>query len=669
MKKWSFIIFSILLLWSSCMPFEENTNKNIQLDFSDKTLQGLINNQDKRNTDSLKYYLGSQNPTYRYVAAQAFSSSKDPLGLSSLYPLLEDPVDEVRAAAIHAIGQIGDTISVDNLLNAFEKLDSLREFSLSNSQILEAVGKCGKKEHLNQLVSIKTYEAKDTLLLLGQARGIYRFSLRNIIHPKGTKLMVDFVNNQNYPNNSRLIAAHYLHRSKQIEIDSSVQQLISTLYQETDPNIRMALVTGIAKSKLKFAQDSLIQFFDIETDYRVKSNIIRAMSFYNYDSSAPLMYKAIEDKNKNVQQTVANYFYNNGSVNDWKFYRNIARKTKDNWRLKYRLYAAASKNLNVYYTQANNNISLELIPQFKESKNSYEKVAILNALSEYEWNYLYLKNLGLDSNDPMLKTAGTEGLVKILSSKDFDKAFKETAGSINRRIRRYIKQAIKSKDAGAVTVAASALKNPKLKFKDYYSNEGYAYLDTVLMEIPIPEEMETYIAVKNSIDYLNGITPKDIKPLYNHPIEWNLVENLNSRVRCILQTNKGKIILEFYHQYAPATVANFIRLVKEGYYDNKSIHRVATNFVIQGGCSRGDGYGSEPFTIRSELSGLYYDDEGYLGMASAGNDTESTQWFITHSPTPHLDPNYTIFGKVKEGMDIVHSTEIGDIIEKAVIKF
>jgi cyclophilin family peptidyl-prolyl cis-trans isomerase len=91
------------------------------------------------------------------------------------------------------------------------------------------------------------------------------------------------------------------------------------------------------------------------------------------------------------------------------------------------------------------------------------------------------------------------------------------------------------------------------------------------------------------------------------------------------------------------------------------VHRVVPNFVIQDGCPRGDGVGGPAFTIGSELGPLYY-EEGSVGMASAGKDTEGSQWFITHSPTPHLDGRYTIFAKVVEGMDVVHKIEIGDKI-------
>ena len=93
----------------------------------------------------------------------------------------------------------------------------------------------------------------------------------------------------------------------------------------------------------------------------------------------------------------------------------------------------------------------------------------------------------------------------------------------------------------------------------------------------------------------------------------------------------------------------------------KVFHRVVPNFVVQAGCPRGDGWGSTDYTIRSEFDPMNY-GEGYMGMASAGKHTESCQWFITHSPAPHLEGRYTIFAKVTQGMDVVHRIEIGDQI-------
>ena len=122
-------------------------------------------------------------------------------------------------------------------------------------------------------------------------------------------------------------------------------------------------------------------------------------------------------------------------------------------------------------------------------------------------------------------------------------------------------------------------------------------------------------------------------------------------------------MLKLHPEAAPATVTQFVHLAKAKYYDNKPFHRVVPNFMVQGGCSRGDGYSGFDVTVVSEFSSkIRYHDEGWVGMASAGKDTESTQFFITHAPAPHLDDNYTIFAKVIEGMDIVHQLEVGDKI-------
>lgn len=118
---------------------------------------------------------------------------------------------------------------------------------------------------------------------------------------------------------------------------------------------------------------------------------------------------------------------------------------------------------------------------------------------------------------------------------------------------------------------------------------------------------------------------------------------------------------------APGSVSNFVSLARNNYFDGKLFHRVVPNFVIQTGCNRGDGWGSEDYSIRSEFSSRRY-STGTMGMASAGKDTEGTQWFITHSPTPHLDGRYTIFGEVVEGLKVLDFIEIGDRINDVEVE-
>lgn len=133
----------------------------------------------------------------------------------------------------------------------------------------------------------------------------------------------------------------------------------------------------------------------------------------------------------------------------------------------------------------------------------------------------------------------------------------------------------------------------------------------------------------------------------------------------IIKTNKGEMKVEFFEKDAPKTVENFTKLAKDGYYDNLTWHRVIPNFVIQGGCPKGDGTGGPGYTIDCELDGdNQYHDKGVLSMAHAGRNTGGSQFFVCHSRenTSHLDRNHTVFGKVTEGLDVLDAIQQGDSI-------
>lgn len=128
--------------------------------------------------------------------------------------------------------------------------------------------------------------------------------------------------------------------------------------------------------------------------------------------------------------------------------------------------------------------------------------------------------------------------------------------------------------------------------------------------------------------------------------------------------------IEFFEEDAPNTVKNFIDLANKGYYDGLTFHRVIPNFVIQGGCPKGDGTGGPGYQIDCELDGdNQYHDRGVLSMAHAGRNTGGSQFFICHNRdnTAHLDRNHTVFGKVIEGLDIVDMIREDDVMDKIVI--
>ncbi len=135
--------------------------------------------------------------------------------------------------------------------------------------------------------------------------------------------------------------------------------------------------------------------------------------------------------------------------------------------------------------------------------------------------------------------------------------------------------------------------------------------------------------------------------------------------RVNMQTGKGVISLDLYPKHAPETVNNFVFLSREGFYDGLTFHRVIANFMVQGGDPTGTGCGGPGYQFKDETRGNPLKHEtGVISMANAGPNTNGSQFFITHSPQPHLDGHHTVFGKVVQGQDVVNAIRQGDKITK-----
>lgn len=136
-----------------------------------------------------------------------------------------------------------------------------------------------------------------------------------------------------------------------------------------------------------------------------------------------------------------------------------------------------------------------------------------------------------------------------------------------------------------------------------------------------------------------------------------------------MTTSKGEIRLELFEEQTPKTVANFEKLAKDEFYDGLTFHRVIDDFMIQGGCPQGTGTGGPGYTFEDEfVAELKHDQPGILSMANSGPNTNGSQFFITHGPTPWLDGKHTVFGKVlDDGQAVVDAIEQGDKIEKVVV--
>ncbi len=123
-----------------------------------------------------------------------------------------------------------------------------------------------------------------------------------------------------------------------------------------------------------------------------------------------------------------------------------------------------------------------------------------------------------------------------------------------------------------------------------------------------------------------------------------------------METDKGVMVIELFADKAPKTVNNFVFLAREGFYEGIIFHRVIADFMAQGGDPTGKGSGGPGYKFADEFGpGLKHDKPGILSMANAGPNTNGSQFFITHVPTPWLDGKHSIFGQVVEGMDVLMS--------------
>ena len=676
------LAFFHLLLYTACQPPEFNEKKEVEygkinLDLRNKKVQLLYNLRDQRKTDSLLLFLKDRDVTLRYLAALSFASVRDTNAIAALAPLLKDPVEDVRVAAAFSLGQIGSPKCEQPLIEAFFSKDSLSQHQRFNAVVLEAVGKCGSRKSLRQIAAVTTYQPSDTLLLEGQCRAILRFALRDsaIIEASATDRMVEYVGNEKIPAPARLVAAYYLARAKGVTFDSTQAVAISLGFVRAvnSPEVRSQIALALGKSTASPAFGMLSKVIKTEQDWRVKCEIIKALGNFNYDTSRVLVAEKLYDPNPHVSRAAAEFFIKNGKPQDGQWYYRMPRDNPS-WPMPMQiaLYHAANKTLTFWGdSTAKTDVNWRLKQIFQQSKSPYERAACLAGLAEHGRNYAWIHQYGF--NDPALavKVAATNALVTIMTRPDFWAHFGESGKGVRRTLYNYTREIVANGDPGMIGAIAPAFSTKNLlNFRDIRDSTRLEDFREAFGKLKMPRDYEAIAALEKTIAYLES-RPEPAMPKIpkNHPIDWERMQVVADQTEVTIQTSKGSIVLELWPQWAPGSVANFIELAGKGFYNGKVFHRVVSDHVIQSGCPRGDGSGGLDYSLRTEIGLTWYNRAGLLGMASNGFDTEGTQFFITHSARVHLDGLYTIFGRVKSGMEVVDQIQQGDVMEKVTVKY
>lgn len=653
----------------SCVPASQEKAEEPTMvyypDFDQNAHQVLYSRQDKLQSDSLYAYFNTANIPMRYLAVIAFGSIKDPNALPRLSEMLKDSSMAVRNAAAYALGQIGDVRAEKPLTDAFINFDSIPGFQMLNATIMEALGKCGSAGTLKLISETSTYMSTDTLMLLGQARAIFGFGQRNLFYSSATAKMVDLLTNKVLPIEIRELAAQYLARFDTIDLTEYQSELFEILATEENVNIRMALIPAIIQSKhpqsISLANETLNKLAE---DYRVQINTIRALKHLPYDSAEVIIFRHLKMGQPHSMSRAAEFLLENGVAAKADVYLSLADSIgPEFFETKYAIAAAAASHATPFNRPNQGLIAAFFTKSMAENAPIYHKREIVKAMGYCLECLVPLKNILVnDQAEIILRSAAAEALGTLASHEHFNAYYKSAATDVKVFIAKYLTLSILNTKDGLVAPAAASLSSPTAGLRLFVTDT--IQWSRLRDSLTLPAQSEDYIELIKLEKFLKTERyNNDWRPPYNNPIDWEGMRKLSDSTQVVITTSQGDIQIQLLKHIAPATSLAFVKLVDEGFYNDKFFHRVVPNFVIQGGCTRGDGYGSVDFSLRSELPPIHYDEAGYVGMASAGNHTESQQFFITHSPTPHLNGNYTIFGKVTRGMDVVHRIRVGDQIK------
>ena len=376
-----------------------------------------------------------------------------------------------------------------------------------------------------------------------------------------------------------------------------------------------------------------------------------------------IMNKLLRSRNIHIAITAADFFIEKGNKNSSKKYYSIAKKMSV-WQTRTKMFKAALK-----YADNKKDISKAIMSGYEASEDVYEKSSLIEALSFDISKYEYVSEIVFDSDNHVVRTAGINSLSLMRHSKDFNKykvKLKTEKGiSLDAEFAEIFKKAILSGDIALMSIAASVIREPKFKHNLIYKNTFF--ITQAIDKCLLPRDYEAYVSLLKADKFING-TKNQIKKLdiKYKTIDWDLIKSIPPEQKIKIFTDKGNFVIQLKVNNSPFSVSTFVDLIIDGFFNDHSFHRVVPNFVIQDGCPRGDGWGNVSFAIRSEYPPIKY-EEGIVGLASSGKDTESSQWFITNTMTPHLEGKYSVIGIVVAGLDVIHKIQIGDKIKKIKI--
>lgn len=585
--------------------------------WADEQLWTMLEAQEHRNTAALCTRLKDTSATIRAAAALAFASVQDSASATCLLDALADTTVAVRANAVYALGFIANNSIVARMAerSALER-DSTVHRAYLNATFLNL-------QRRGQLT-----EVAPIIFHLERSSGHERIRAADALRRLPPTMLVQ---------DSALVL-----RTAHEEKDPEVKAMLMRALQHIPGNRRtdMLLASGTRTLPLPL-RISAILALGLQPDLRTRDSL---MIWIN--DPVPAVHMAVIDALNHGG------FFSGGKVPGAALDQTPWLDPISRYRLQGLMFGSReAKKRSVAALRADT------------ATGPYAEAERIKARSmlDGDYNDRDLVQLLLGEHHPAIKQAAFGIMAdRNLWAMRVPRAI--TPDMQVREVAPFWHRAFRSADPGLICAAAEKLAGARAEeLRMLFPPEIERAARGALQPL---RDLEALQLVDELVAKRDGLLAKPhTAPPFNHAIDPVKLRALKQGQRYRIATNKGEVIIATDVNECPGSSLAFDSLVTAGYYNGKAFHRMVPNFVIQGGCPRGDGYGGMPWTLRTEIGRKFF-TAGSVGLASAGRDTESCQFFITHSAAPHLDGRYTRFGEVVSGMDVVWRLQVGDMMEK-----
>jgi HEAT repeat protein/cyclophilin family peptidyl-prolyl cis-trans isomerase len=600
-------------------------------------------------------FTGDGDPSVRSRAAMALGRIGDTAAADALVRMLKDKSPEVRSSAAFALGLIGSPSATKALIRRLT--DKSPEVKVAAAEALGKIGARDAVKRLSRLLGSSDEELSRQAALSLAAIG------------DSTALSSLWKAASSDDDGLRWRVAYCLEK---IPHESSLD-VLTDLARDGEWLVRNFATRALGEIPSEGSFELLAELVEDE-DWHVRANAARALGSFNDEQAVIVLTSALADESFHVKISACAALGRLRFEMATDFLRNAIFDKSASVRA-----AAASAMLLCGGPEVLNSARMML-----EGEEWFVRAALYEALGQTEIPEapFVLRNAFAAETDVRAKASTIVGLGRTKSAK----------------LLRFLAQA--SADTDMVVVAsvcdafgeigepraAGQVRQIYEKWKDHAESDVQIVALETLRKLSAVGALEVFREALFDEDYrVRDAGYEALKELWGHSLADSLRAlslialspptevpgGYNASVssytgEAAIVTDRGEIVIRLLGTEAPNTVENFVRLAEEGFYDGLTFHRVVPNFVIQGGCPRGDGWGGPGYTIRCEINRRHY-LSGSVGMALSGKDTGGSQFFITHSPQPHLDGRYTIFAEVVRGMEVVESTERGDRIQEVRI--